>query len=673
MPAFRFEPSARLQRFLGRELIADPNLAIAEFVKNAYDAGASQVYVDFAVDGRAREQQALVISDNGVGMSRDSFERDWMRPGYSAKARRGATVPVRPGMPPRVPIGEKGLGRLAAGRLGNRLEVFTRRSPNDPWLHVVFDWNAFTDMDVALREVEIPYDEATDPSAARFLTGTIVRIEDLGLDWTGLVPGRKVAGRSDSRVGRLRQDLQILLQPLAASHAQFTVVLACDSAALGQYMGPVVVNPPEVSDYMYSFSIEPIAHGVRVTRRVARSEYIQELTGLPADDGSVRDIIDLSGDDETERPKTLRSGEFTGEFYYSPRISKRAAELGTPPGVYVYRDGVRVDPYGHWDDDWLGVRARKASRQGYAAIQPNSLFGHVSISKQANPELVDMSNRQGLVQNDAYDDFLAHARGEFRVFEERVFSEYVQPNWELPAAKAQRAAERAQAYGEILLRNLVHSLRQPIFGLGAEMSSLRALSDHPELPSTLADEIIGIHHRASDHLHDMEAAVGEFLDFDFDVAYEATDTASIMREAAQRAAPLADSLGVSVTVANGHRRPIVVPRPLLVRAIAELTRNAIQAPRPPERDQSWVKLESQWSLGHCTIRVIDNGSGIDPNIAKSILQQPVSTQGRPGVGLLNVSQVLSLFRASVHLESTDRSGSTFAIIVPGEEELRKEG
>src|SRR4051794_35545361 len=127
MTSFRFRPSARLQRFLGRELIADPNLAIIEFVKNAYDAGAQHVYIDFRL--AESDPSELVISDDGAGMDEESFERNWMHPGYSQKA-----TDAPPGHQVsaattggRTPVGEKGLGRLAAGRLGERLDVYTRR------------------------------------------------------------------------------------------------------------------------------------------------------------------------------------------------------------------------------------------------------------------------------------------------------------------------------------------------------------------------------------------------------------------------------------------------------------------------------------------------------------------------------------------------------------------
>src|SRR5262245_5694607 len=83
-------PAARLQRFLGRELISDPNLAVAEFVKNAYDAGAPEVTIDFALAGRANLRK-LIIDDNGWGMDLDRFRSNWMRPGYSEKRGKRST------------------------------------------------------------------------------------------------------------------------------------------------------------------------------------------------------------------------------------------------------------------------------------------------------------------------------------------------------------------------------------------------------------------------------------------------------------------------------------------------------------------------------------------------------------------------------------------------------
>ena len=146
----RFDPSARLQRFLGRELIADPNLAVIEFVKNAYDAGTSEVFIDFRVSGPL-ELHEITVSDDGVGMSVGAFQSNWMRPGYSYKVTGGARPTTRRNeatqrMASRVPSGEKGLDAWRPVVWGKDSTSTRARRHKTPWFHVVFDWRQFEDL-----------------------------------------------------------------------------------------------------------------------------------------------------------------------------------------------------------------------------------------------------------------------------------------------------------------------------------------------------------------------------------------------------------------------------------------------------------------------------------------------------------------------------------------------
>jgi hypothetical protein len=67
-----------LVRTLGR-IAHDPEVAPTELVANAWDAGAS--LVDITVPG-VRET-ALVVQDDGHGMSPAQFKARWMRLGYN--------------------------------------------------------------------------------------------------------------------------------------------------------------------------------------------------------------------------------------------------------------------------------------------------------------------------------------------------------------------------------------------------------------------------------------------------------------------------------------------------------------------------------------------------------------------------------------------------------------
>jgi DNA mismatch repair ATPase MutL len=74
MPKIRFTVDAALLRELGERLVGQPHVALAELIKNAYDADASSVEVRI-------ESNRIEVSDNGHGMDLSEFKRFWMRIG----------------------------------------------------------------------------------------------------------------------------------------------------------------------------------------------------------------------------------------------------------------------------------------------------------------------------------------------------------------------------------------------------------------------------------------------------------------------------------------------------------------------------------------------------------------------------------------------------------------
>lgn len=672
---FRFDPSARLQRFLGRELIADPNLAVAEFVKNAYDAGSSQVVVDFLLADHPREHQILTIADDGTGMTRQQFEDNWMRPGYSYKAGGGpapsgasSTRDASARQARRAPIGEKGLGRLAAGRLGNRLEVWTRTNPRGPWLHVTFKWADFEGMNRSIRSVPISWRLVSDAPERSFDSGTVVQISDLTINWGGRVPGRKTTGRSDVRLGRLRQDLMLLVQPIGSTAHDFEVTITADDRALRNFLGPLRPARPQLLDYRFDFRISRTSAGApRVHWRLVRSREMAEKVRRDA----VTEGRSKPGGDgwENDRPETLRSGPFSGHFFYSPDSAQRARDLAIPQGVFLYRDGIRVDPYGNPDDDWLGAKSRKAVRQGHAAIQPKNLTGYVDISKSKNPDLVDMSNRQGLVETPAYEDFLVHTRAEFRRFEELIREEYLGLSWEPPEEKTRRAADRATRYAQTITRAVAHTLRQPVAGLDAELSSLRAIAD--DLPKgDLRGELLEVHARSMDHLEQIDSSVERLLGLATEVRIERVPLKAAASNAAKAVGALAETHGVKLRFETATDLEVTASKDVVHEAIAELVRNAVQAPRAsgvtPE-----VVIQTRRSDGAAQVRVTDNGIGLSP-AARDKLFSGKSSKGRPAQGLVSIRELLALFRANVTVDSTANGGATFVLTFPTDEEVRKE-
>jgi len=673
---FYFIPSARLQKYLGSELIADPDLAIAEFAKNAYDAGADSVHVRFELAGRSPSDQVLIIADNGIGMDAATFESNWMHPGYSAKADpkrlaqlyRTAPTAARERAKARVPAGEKGLGRLAAARLGKVLDIYTRQSNRQPWLHVHIDWRDFEqNMDERLDAIPVQYDDST-PDDPPFSHGAILQITELTLNWTGRIPGRKVPGRPDSRLARLKQDLGILLQPDAMGVEAFRIFLQTDDSQFDALHGEVASTLVQDADYTYEFEFVDSPDGPKIKRTVRRSELLAKRLGKPVRTRETLALDKLANEQQAgqleARPSTLRSGPFSGRFWYFPSFDRRYSALKGIPGIFLYRDGVRVDPYGHEDDDWLGAKARKASRQGYAAIQPKLLAGQVAITKAVNPELIDMSNRQGLVENPAFEDFVAHARAEFQHFEKVVFDEYLSREWTSLEVKAQREAHDRLLLYTGLMRSLVHSLRQPVAGLALDMRTIRNRVNSLDIPAPAKKALLEAVERAQGHVGTIDQVISRFFELNTEPVLTQIAVRAIVDNAIEAVRPLAKSADVKIELGPVADELIVTHPDSVVEVLAELLRNGIESISERKVGSTvWVSVASNED-GRTILTVDDDGPGVAPEVVSGLFESNVSTKGRPGAGLLQASVIVQALRGKVTHVSGPQGRTRFEISLP---------
>src|SRR5439155_15195399 len=170
----------------------------------SYDAFATRVDVVFGNNGQLGNY--LDIKDDGVGMDRKTLEEAWC---VVATPYRQRNPIATKGKKVRRVAGEKGLGRLAAARLGKRLEMLTKSDAEPCWL-VKVDWS------------KLSAEETLDTCFAtcqRFTgalpfkgTGTRVRILDLNSDW------------GTDQVADLEENLSRLISPFSKEE-DFTIHL----------------------------------------------------------------------------------------------------------------------------------------------------------------------------------------------------------------------------------------------------------------------------------------------------------------------------------------------------------------------------------------------------------------------------------------------------------------
>jgi signal transduction histidine kinase len=107
-------------------------------------------------------------------------------------------------------------------------------------------------------------------------------------------------------------------------------------------------------------------------------------------------------------------GPISGEFYVfdlTPRIAKQMGEtklikdfLDENGGIRVYRDGIRVYDYGERSNDWLGLDLKRVNNPT-RGLSRNIVVGHISINQDSSSSLVEKSNREGFIENEAYERF----------------------------------------------------------------------------------------------------------------------------------------------------------------------------------------------------------------------------------------------------------------------------
>ena len=199
-----FKTRARTLDMLGRQQIAGMPTAISELFKNAHDAYADCVEIDYY-----RSDGLFVLRDDGVGMSYDDFVTRWLTIGTESKFDPTRSPPQDPNKEPRQMLGEKGIGRLAIATIGPQLLVLTRPKTDDrpSELTAAFlNWGIFEWPTIDLEEIDIPL--------RSFSPGTLPSGRDVA---EMVAEFRENAERVGRGVGRP------LLQQLASELEQFDV------------------------------------------------------------------------------------------------------------------------------------------------------------------------------------------------------------------------------------------------------------------------------------------------------------------------------------------------------------------------------------------------------------------------------------------------------------------
>ena len=119
--------------------------------------------------------------------------------------------------------------------------------------------------------------------------------------------------------------------------------------------------------------------------------------------------------------------------------------------IYLYRDTIRVYPYGDPKDDWLEIDAYRGTISAGQFLSNDQVVGFVNITQVENPNLRDKTSREGLIDTGApTDDFLTLIKLLLAWIRQKPYGQYRQSLIEksgLDAHKRERVAKGLRRIG----------------------------------------------------------------------------------------------------------------------------------------------------------------------------------------------------------------------------------
>lgn len=399
-----FKPRARLLLQLGDQLIRNESIALLELVKNSYDADATHIDITMKnVDNP--DKGIIVIEDNGIGMTMEVLRNVWMEPGSDYKERCYAEMKIESRFN-RIPLGEKGIGRFAAHKLGDEIEL-TTKNKNGKEIFIHIDWKLFKKA-IYLEEVPIHIYEREKPEVFNDnTTGMRIVIKSLKKDQWNQTPWNR------GMVREVFRSLNSLCSPFDAPDS-FKINFHIDKKEWVEGL----LSWKDIKDFAL-FKVESEMEGDEIKKFSYRFTPWPSMKKL-----SPRKILEY--DDEVKKLKKMvnrfnqpidlsifKIGKVKFEAYIFDRDAKILSlgvqdkkglkeYLDANGGIRVYRDGIRVYDYGEPENDWLDLGGRRVNIPT-KRISNNLIIGAVHLQREGSKDLIEKTNREGFIENEVYE------------------------------------------------------------------------------------------------------------------------------------------------------------------------------------------------------------------------------------------------------------------------------
>ncbi|TFH46934.1 MAG: ATP-binding protein, partial [ANME-2 cluster archaeon] len=547
----KFKARARTLDMLGRQQIAGIPTAISELFKNAHDAYADKVEVDYY-----RSDGLFVLRDDGLGMTEQDFEERWLTLGTESKldGSKGLNPPPKdPDKPERPILGEKGIGRLAIASIGPQVLVLTKAKRTEGLHNLVatfINWSLFELPGINLDQVVIPmrtFSNDNLPGRDDIKDMVDEVISNVNILEKQEQISTEVAEKLIKQLNAFDLDPKEVDEYLGKpsltgeGHGTHFYILPADdmlqlsidgdksgnkvSPLRKMLMGFTNTMTPETKDPSITASFRDHKTDDFYDELIRDSDFFtpeefrmadHHFKGVFDEYGQFKGIVTVYGEESNEhiipwngsRGKKTSCGPFKLNVAYIQGALSQSklppdehalimAKLNNLGGLYIYKNDIRILPYGDSDVDFLNIEKRRTLGASYYFFSYRRMFGVIEISRENNPNLIEKAGREGFIENKAYRQFKEIGENFFVQLAADFFREGGGPKseiWDttrteltrLHKAKQERE-KNASAKKNKLIEDLEQFFQQ--IQLGEPQREIQLLSDILERELKVASEI----------------------------------------------------------------------------------------------------------------------------------------------------------------------------------------
>lgn len=412
---------------LGDELIGSDSLAIFELVKNAYDADAEEVTVEFINLNQSNQQ--IIIEDDGHGMTNKVIQDVWLTIGTDFKRGKNRKESKKF---KRVSFGNKGVGRLAVHKLAKRITLETQAEGEMFSSRLTIDWVELIASKEYIQDLEVSVETVADQLFKKG-KGTRIILDRLTTKkWTKKAL-KDLVRKIDNIKNPFSPNPNFNIKIKANDFHQEWISEVTNSNdilkdSLYQFGFKIKVSdstPESFAKFLWRYSFNPPLQA-NISKRTSRNTdtlnfHIGEL---------YKDL-----DSEEQYNRFLRNkdlsdiGTIKGKFYvfnqssillkmnFGGQINAVKQFIKDNSGVKIFRDNIRVYNYGEQYDDWLGLDLDKIQRAG-DHFGKKVTIGAVELDlKSSNDGLIEKTNREGFIDNAEFNRFQLLVKEVFNFFE----------------------------------------------------------------------------------------------------------------------------------------------------------------------------------------------------------------------------------------------------------------